>query len=33
MITNLWQHRSLIEASTLRQVLGRYQGLVLGLLW
>jgi lipopolysaccharide transport system permease protein len=33
LITSLWQYRELIIASTKREVLGRYRGSVLGLLW
>jgi lipopolysaccharide transport system permease protein len=33
MIASLWRHRELIKASTQREVLGRYKGSVLGLLW
>jgi lipopolysaccharide transport system permease protein len=33
MISSLWRHRELIKASTQRDVLGRYKGSVLGLLW
>lgn len=31
--TSLWKHRELIKASTRREVLGRYRGSVMGLLW
>ena len=30
---NLWQHRDLIGQMTKREVLGRYKGSFLGLLW
>lgn len=33
MFASLWRNRELIKASTQREVLGRYQGSVLGLLW
>jgi lipopolysaccharide transport system permease protein len=33
MLTSLWRHRGLIKASAKREVLGRYRGSVLGLLW
>jgi lipopolysaccharide transport system permease protein len=33
MLASLWRHRGLIMASTQREVLGRYKGSVLGLLW
>lgn len=33
MVASLWRHRSLIHASTRREVLGRYRGSVLGLMW
>lgn len=33
MVASLWRHRSLIYASAKRDVLGRYRGSVLGLLW
>ena len=33
MVAGLWRHRSLIHASATREVLGRYRGSALGLLW
>lgn len=33
MCTSLWRNRELIKASTKREVLGRYRGSFLGLLW
>jgi lipopolysaccharide transport system permease protein len=33
MVTSLWRNRSLIHASAKREVLGRYRGSALGLLW
>lgn len=33
MVTSLWRNRSLIHASARREVLGRYRGSALGLLW
>lgn len=33
LITSFWQYRELITASAKREVLGRYRGSVLGLLW
>ncbi|EER61943.1 ABC-2 type transporter [Acidovorax delafieldii 2AN] len=33
MLATLWRHRDLINASTKREVLGRYRGSSLGLLW
>ena len=33
MFANLWRHRDLIKASAKREVLGRYRGSALGLLW
>lgn len=33
MVIGLWKHRGLIRASTKREVLGRYRGSALGLLW
>lgn len=33
MVTSLWCNRSLIHASAKREVLGRYRGSALGLLW
>lgn len=33
MFANLWRHRDLIKASAKREVLGRYRGSFLGLLW
>jgi lipopolysaccharide transport system permease protein len=33
MFASLWRHRDLIRASAKREVLGRYRGSVLGLLW
>jgi lipopolysaccharide transport system permease protein len=33
MVVSLWHNRSLIHASAKREVLGRYRGSVLGLLW
>lgn len=33
MIAGLWRHRELIIASAKREVLGRYRGSVIGLLW
>jgi lipopolysaccharide transport system permease protein len=33
MVASLWRHRDLIRASAKREVLGRYRGSVLGLLW
>lgn len=33
MVASLWRNRSLIRASAKREVLGRYRGSVLGLLW
>ena len=33
MVASLWRNRGLIHASTKREVLGRYRGSVLGLLW
>lgn len=33
MVTSLWRHRELIKASAKREVLGRYRGSFLGLLW
>ncbi len=33
MLASLWRHRELIKASAKREVLGRYRGSTLGLLW
>lgn len=33
MLATLWRHRELITALTKREVLGRYRGSVMGLLW
>jgi lipopolysaccharide transport system permease protein len=33
MVTSLWNHRGLIQASVKREVLGRYRGSVFGLFW
>jgi lipopolysaccharide transport system permease protein len=33
MFAGVWRHRSLIHASAKREVLGRYRGSILGLLW
>lgn len=33
MCTSLWRHRELVLASAKREVLGRYRGSVLGILW
>ena len=33
MIASLWRNRELIKASAKREVLGRYRGSALGLLW
>lgn len=33
MLTSAWRHRELIKASTKREVLSRYRGSFLGLLW
>lgn len=33
MIASLWRHRGLIKASAKRDVLGRYRGSAMGLLW
>lgn len=33
MIGSLWRHRGLVYASAKREVIGRYRGSVLGLLW
>lgn len=33
MVASLWRNRSLIHASSKREVLGRYRGSALGLLW
>jgi len=33
MFASLWRHRELIKATAKREVLGRYQGSFLGLLW
>ena len=33
MLASAWRHRELIKASTKREVLGRYRGSFLGLLW
>ena len=33
MVGNLWRHRELIEQLTRREVLNRYRGTYLGLLW
>lgn len=33
MFTSLWRNRELILASAKREILGRYRGSVLGLLW
>lgn len=33
MVASLWRHRELIKASAKREVLGRYRGSVMGLLW
>ena len=33
MLTSLWRHRDLISASAKREVLGRYRGSIMGLLW
>ena len=33
LITSLWRHAGLIRVSTRREVLGRYQGSLLGLFW
>lgn len=33
MFASLWRHRALIKASANREILGRYRGSILGLLW
>ena len=33
MVTSLWRNRNLIKASVKREVLGRYRGSVMGILW
>ncbi|MBV5267028.1 MAG: ABC transporter permease, partial [Burkholderiaceae bacterium] len=33
MLACLWRNRSLIKASVQREVLGRYRGSMVGLLW
>lgn len=33
MLASLWRHRELIQSATRREVLGRYRGSYLGLLW
>lgn len=33
MLASLWRHRELIKASAKREVLGRYRGSAMGLLW
>lgn len=33
MLATLWRHRELIKASAKREVLGRYRGSVMGILW
>jgi len=33
IVASLWRHRELIKASTKREVLGRYRGSAMGLLW
>lgn len=33
MVVSLWRHRGLIHATATREVLGRYRGSALGLLW
>lgn len=33
LVASLWRHRSLIAASVKREVLGRYRGSVMGILW
>ncbi len=33
MLASLWRNRDLIKASTKREVLGRYRGSVMGILW
>lgn len=33
MVANLWRHRELIKALTAREVLGRYRGSTMGILW
>lgn len=33
MVASLWRNRSLIHALAKREVLGRYRGSALGLLW
>ena len=33
LIGNLWRHRELIQQMTKREVIGRYRGSVMGLLW
>lgn len=33
MVSSLWRNRSLIHASARREVLGRYRGSILGLMW
>lgn len=33
MVASLWRHRELITASAKREVLGRYRGSVMGILW
>jgi lipopolysaccharide transport system permease protein len=33
MVATLWRHRELIKASAQREVLGRYRGSVMGILW
>jgi len=33
MVASLWRNRELIKASTKREVLGRYRGSVMGILW
>lgn len=33
MLANMWRHRELITVMTKREVLGRYRGSIIGLLW
>lgn len=33
MVVSLWRNRALVRASTSREVLGRYRGSIMGLLW
>lgn len=33
MVASLWRNRSLIHASAKREVMGRYRGSILGLMW